>query len=110
MAYVDGTDTVMEATLHFRTGQKMTIHASSIVYQMGKNSMYYQLHIDGVPVATFNRGLPNHNQSAHSWSIYNGSPLQVLYTMMPDDWDKTQTALKIINEVEVNTLPQNPRV
>ncbi len=110
MAYVDDTDTVMEATFHFRTGQKMTIHAGSIVYQMGKNSIYYQLHVDGIPVATFNRGLPNHSQGSHSWIIYNGSPLKSLYDMMPDDWDKTHTALKIINEVEVNTLPQNPRV
>ena len=97
---------VMEASFIFRTGQKMTITAKSIVYQKGANSPYFQLHIDGVPVASFNKGLPNHNQSNGTWTLYNGSPLPTLYPMMPDDWDKTQTALKIINDVTVNTIPQ----
>ena len=100
---------VMEATITFRTGQKMVVYAESIVYIKGKNSPYNQLHLDGVPVASFNRGSPNFNQQADSWSIYNGGPLPALYEMMPDDWDKTQPALKIINEVVVNTIPQPKR-
>jgi hypothetical protein len=90
----------------FRNGKVLSLYSKSAVVRKGDRSSYQQLHLDNVPVATLTKGSPNFD-SLNNFYLYNASPLTSLYDLMPDDWDKTHTSLKIIDEIYVNTLPQN---
>jgi len=86
----------------FRSGQSMEIKAESVVLTKGRNSPYFQLHIDGEPVVTAEKGSPNFDAN-NNYRIFNSSPLPKLYDMMPNDWDKNIPSLKIIDEIFVRT-------
>jgi len=90
----------------FRNGKVLSTFTKSAVVRKGDRSTYQQLHLDNVAVATLTRGQPNFD-SSNNFYLYNASPLPALYDRMPDDWDKTHTSLKIIDEIFVNTIPQD---
>jgi len=90
----------------FRNGKVLSTFSKTAVIRKGDRSVYQQMHLDDVAVATLTSGSPNFD-SIDNYSLYNASPLPTLYDMMPDDWDKTHTALKIIDEIYVNTIPQD---
>jgi len=90
------------AVFKFRTGNSFGIRAESIVVTRGKNSPFFQLHVDGIPVATLEKGAPNFDQN-NNFKVYNASPLPKLYEYMPDDWDKEEPSIKIIDEIFVRT-------
>jgi hypothetical protein len=94
-----------QVVLKFRNGNTMEVFIEKVIARKGDNTFYRQLHFDDVPVATLSPGSPNFDQH-NSYRLYNASPLPILYDMMPEDWDKTETSLKIIDEIFVNTLPQ----
>ncbi len=86
----------------FRTGQSFNCNPESVRVAMINNSKVNQLFIDGVAVANVGRGLPNFDAN-NDFYLYNGIPTATLYDMMPDDWDKTQKPLKVIDEIFVRT-------
>lgn len=87
----------------FRTGQKFTLNPEAVTVMHGINGPVNQLFLDGKAVVKLNRGSPNYDQN-NNYYLYNGIPTKELYDLMPDDWDKTQPALKIIDEIYVRTL------
>jgi len=94
-----------QVVLKFRSGDQMEVFHESVIIRKGDNTFYNQLHLDGVPVATLTSGSPNFDQN-NNYTLYNASPLPALYDMMPEDWDKTVPSLRIIQEIFINTLPQ----
>jgi len=90
------------AVFKFRTGNQMAISAESIISTKGKNSPFFQLFIDGEPVATLEKGSLNFDQN-NNYKVYNASPLPKLYEYMPDDWDKEESSIKIIDEIFIRT-------
>jgi len=92
------------AVFKFRTGQTLALNSEKITLTRGKNTANNQLFFNEVPVANAGRGLPNFDQN-NNWYVYNAHPTKALYDLMPDDWDKTQPSLKIIDEIHVITTP-----
>jgi len=95
------------AKITFRTGQTMTLQGNSIQARKGDNSPFYYLYVDGEKVIRLNRGLPNFDEN-NNFKLYNAFPTPKLYELMPDDWDKTNSSLQIIDEIFVRVLPQDP--
>ena len=89
----------------FRNGKTLEIFSELVSARKGDNTFYNLLHLDNVGVATLAHGAPNYD-SNNNYLLYNASPLPEMYKLMPDDWDKTESSLKIIDEIFVNTLPQ----
>ncbi len=81
------------------SGERVSIGASS------NNSPLNYLYIDGVEMAKLTRGLPNFDQN-NDYYLYNATPTKALIDKLPDSWDKTESSLKIIDEIYVNTLQQ----
>jgi len=96
---------VFRVRLTFRTGDVLGLSGESVVITKGPKTFYNQLIIDGVPMATLEKGSPNYDMN-NNFKVYNASPTKALYEKMPSDWDKTKPALKIIDEIYVVTTPQ----
>ena len=96
---------VFRIKMKFRTGDELGLTGESVVMTKGPRTPYNQLFIDGVAVATLEKGSPNFDMY-NNFKVFNASPTPALYDMMPDDWDKTKSALKIIDEIYVITLQQ----
>jgi len=96
---------IFRIQMKFRTGDVLGLKGESVVISKGKKTPYNQLFIDGIAVATLEKGSPNFDMN-NNYRVYNASPTLALYDMMPDIWDKTRTSLKIIDEIYVNTLQQ----
>jgi hypothetical protein len=90
-------------TFKFRTGENMAMHPENLSIHKGKNSPYNQLHLNGEALATLEKGSPNFD-TQNNFRLYNASPLPRLYDFMPDDWDKENPSIKIIDEIFVRTL------
>lgn len=86
----------------FRTGQKLVLNPEKITLTHTDKSLGNELFVDGVALARLGRGLPNYDQN-NNYYLYNARPTQAIYDLMPDDWDKTQTSLKVIDEIFVRT-------
>lgn len=86
----------------FRTGQSFFINPEKVVVTKAQKSPDNQLYIDGVPVANVGRGSPNFDAN-NDYYLYNCRPMPALFEMLPDDWDKTNTSLKVLDEIFVRT-------
>jgi hypothetical protein len=96
---------VFRIKLKFRTGDELGLSGESVVINKGRKTFYNQLFLDGVPIATLEKGSPNFDMN-NNYRLFNASPTKELYLLMPDDWDKTRTSLKIIDEIYVITQKQ----
>ena len=96
---------VFRVKMTFRTGDILGLSGESVVMTKGPSTPYNQLFIDGVAVATLEKGSPNFDMN-NNYRVFNASPTQALYDMMPDDWDKTRPPLRIIDEIYVITQQQ----
>jgi hypothetical protein len=96
---------VFRIILRFRTGDELGLKGESVVINKGPKTFYNQLFLNGIPIATLEKGSPNFD-SNNNYKLYNASPTKALYDMMPDSWDKTRTSLKIIDEIYVITQKQ----
>ena len=94
-----------QVVFKFRTGDILELFAEHLHIGKGLNTPYTQLHLDGVAVATLTSGMPNYDTN-NNFTVYNASPVPPLYDLMPDSWNKDQTALKLIDEIFVNTTKQ----
>lgn len=84
----------------------LELKANTVNITKGKHTFYTLIHLDGVGVAQLTKGMPNYDAN-NNFKVYNASPLPALYELMPADWVKDTRALKIIDEIFVNTTP-NP--
>jgi len=84
----------------FRTGQSMHLTPDDIQVIRINNSPGNKLYVDGVAVARVGTGSPNFDMN-NNFYLYNCTPTQALYVLMPEDWDKTQPSLKVIDEIYV---------
>jgi hypothetical protein len=90
-------------TFKFRTGKKLAIQPENLSIHKGRHSPYNQLHVDGQAIATLEKGSPNYDTN-HNILLYNASPLPKLFEFMPDDWDKEEPGIRIIDEIFIRTL------
>ena len=95
-----------QVILKFRTGQSMTLEPEKAIITHRQGTSGNGLFLDGVNVASLGKGSPNFDAN-NNFTIFNASPTTALYDLMPDDWDKTQSALRIIDEIFVVTNAKN---
>jgi len=89
--------------LYFRNGKMHTIYTNALNIRKGPRASGYYLYVEGDPIISL--GLHQGNIfSSKEITFHNASPLPMLFEKLPDDWDKEDPALRIIDKVLIQNL------
>jgi len=88
--------------IYFRCGKTLPLYSNNVSVHEGRNSSQRYLWVDGQEMAAFRKANPQTFREGEI-ILNDGSPLPKLYPKMPNDWDKEEACLRIIDKVIIDS-------
>jgi hypothetical protein len=96
------TTTQYQVVFHFRNGKVLNLNVNKVVTKKGPGASLNYLYIDNEPVASLGKS-PGQVFVENQVVFNNASPLPKLFDLMPEDWDKEDPPLRIIEVIKIFT-------
>ena len=92
--------------MYFRNGRNFSLYSNQVSVHKGPGSSQRYLWVDGDEIAALGNANP---QVFHEGETiyYNGSPLPKMDPLIPDDWDKSEASIRVIDKIVIDSKGRN---